>query len=560
MNFKMIFIKNQDEGGTNLMRVIVPAAKIVPEELQKLGKLPGIIYPINQKITFDYLMDQYRDSCSSMDIICYEQADKVQRRLKKYMGEKVRIKILPELGDLGHTIYFALDDTDEPVVINFSDTIVLDNIAEISGDAFYCHEDYMSEVWTYFDEKDGVITNVYDKKSLNPDVKKKLFVGVFQITDSKYFKRCLEKAFSAEKLQMNTFYYALLIYSQHNPMNAIMTENWFDIGHMDTYYNSKLEVKAREFNHITVDKARGILRKTSDDKDKFIGEIKWYLKLPADVEYVRPRIFDYSTSYESPYVSMEYYAYHTLHELFLYGDLGHQQWVDVFKRIRFVCEDFKRYSVTDKNIIPSLEEMYLTKTLQRFDRMKNDERFSMFFENSISINSRQYVSLNEICNTLKVIIPDMLYDVDTFNIIHGDLCFSNIMVDGNFSFIKVIDPRGKFGSYDIYGDHRYELAKLFHSVDGKYDFIIKDLFDVDYHLEKGTLAYKIQDRKREFNLYDVFLEVFKDEIRNDLKKIELIESLLFLSMIPLHGESLNHQMVMLGTGIELLNRVVDITV
>ena len=49
------------------------------------------------------------------------------------------------------------------------------------------------------------------------------------------------------------------------------------------------------------------------------------------------------------------------------------------------------------------------------------------------------------------------------------------MVDDNFSFIKVIDPRGKFGTYDIYGDFRYELAKLFHSVDGKYDFIIKDL-------------------------------------------------------------------------------------
>ena len=38
----------------NLKRVIIPAAKIVPAELQKLGKLPGIIYPINQKIAFDY--------------------------------------------------------------------------------------------------------------------------------------------------------------------------------------------------------------------------------------------------------------------------------------------------------------------------------------------------------------------------------------------------------------------------------------------------------------------------------------------------------------------------
>ena len=41
-------------------KVIIPAAKIVPEELQKLGKLPGIIYPVNQKVTFDYLYEEYK--------------------------------------------------------------------------------------------------------------------------------------------------------------------------------------------------------------------------------------------------------------------------------------------------------------------------------------------------------------------------------------------------------------------------------------------------------------------------------------------------------------------
>ena len=35
--------------------MIIPSAKLVPEELWNLGKLPGIIYPINQRIVFDYL-------------------------------------------------------------------------------------------------------------------------------------------------------------------------------------------------------------------------------------------------------------------------------------------------------------------------------------------------------------------------------------------------------------------------------------------------------------------------------------------------------------------------
>ena len=67
-------------------------------------------------------------------------------------------------------------------------------------------------------------------------------------------------------------------------------------------------------------------------------------------------------------------------------------------------------------------------------------------------------------------------------------------------------------------------------------------------------------KKRDFDLYKVFIDTFKAEIGNSLKQIEMIEALLFLSMIPLHSESIKHQMVMLGTGLEILNRVVNIQV
>lgn len=544
---------------SNKTSVIIPSATIVPKELQNIGRLPGIIYPINHDIVFDYLYKQYNKLDGTIDIICYEAKDKVERRLSSYIGEKVRIKDIPELTDLGHTMYYALEGVDSPVFVNFADTIIMDEGAlDVDGDVIYYSEDYVSDTWTYFDDADGKLTAIYDKKKGNSDEKKKLFVGLFRITDSKLFRACLETAFETENLTMSTFYYALCLYSQKVNISTFKVDGWFDIGHVDRYFNSKLEVKAREFNHINIDKDRGILRKSSDDKDKFIGEILWYLKLPADIEYVRPRIFSYSTSYSDPYVSMEYYAYHTVHELFMYGDLSYHQWVDIFNRIRFVCDDFSRYYVSDEKIKPALEDMYLTKTIQRFDKMKKDERFTEFFSNPIFVNGVKYKSLDAITEVLKEIIPEMLYDVDKFSIIHGDLCFANIMVDNNFSFIKLIDPRGKFGTYDIYGDARYELAKLFHSVDGKYDFIIKDLFKVDYDIENSRVDYKITDRVRDYDLYKLFTEVFKNEIGDNLKKIELIEALLFLSMIPLHGESFEHQMVMLGTGVEILDRVADI--
>ncbi len=538
--------------------VLIPSAKLVPEELQKIGKLPPIIYPLNEGLVFDYLYKQYRDRVDSILIICHENADKVHRRLKSYCGSSMQIVDLPKLDDLGHTIYYGIQQIDRPVIINFADTLVMDNIYDSEGDSFFYSESVPSETWTFFEEKDGVLTGIYDKTNAWMKNTRKLFVGVFQIMDSVLFRQCLESAFNREDLEMSSFYFALKLYSQTRPLKAIYTNNWFDIGHADRYFHSKVEVQAREFNHIQIDRERGILRKTSDDREKFIGEVLWYLKLPTDVEYARPRVFTYSTQYITPFIEMEYYSYHTLHELFLYGDIAAWQWQDIFERIRFILKDFRRYRVDGEGIRRSLEEVYLNKTLKRLGTLAGDAAFSVFFENPMRINGIAYRSLNEICGLLEKMIPSMLYDVDTFCIIHGDLCFANIMVDNNFQFIKVIDPRGKFGEYDIYGDPRYELAKLFHSVEGKYDYIIQDLMNVECEPERGILEYRIYERQRDFDLAGIFRQVFREEIGDDLRKIELIEALLFLSMIPLHGESRKHQYAMLGTGIEILAKVIDI--
>lgn len=541
------------------MQVIIPSAKIVSEDLQNLGRLPAIVYPVNQRPVFDYLYKEYVGS--DFRVITFENSKTVEQRLSDY--ENVDVLKLDKLGDLGTSVYAGIKNQSGEGIINFADTIVEDNINSVDGDALFYSEDIPSETWTFFDDNDGRIIRVVDKKreSTVNDNLEKLFVGVFKLSHLEYLQHCLYEALQEENSEISSFYRAIMKYSEKYPFKVIKTDKWFDIGHADKYFSSQLEVKAREFNHIKIDKDRGILTKTSDNVDKFIGEIKWYLKLPTDLEYVRPRIFSYSTSYNSPYVSMEYYAYHTIHELFLYGDLTKNQWTDIFRRIKFIYSDFQRYTVKDgSKIKAALKDMYLTKTINRFEKLKQNVQFSKFFTDPISVNGKKYKSLNEVTNVLKQVIPDKLYDIDQFNIIHGDLCFANIMIDNNYNFVKVIDPRGKFGDFDIYGDPRYELAKLFHSLDGKYDFIIKDLFNINYDLENAKIDYRINDRVRDVDLYELFVDVFEDEVKGNLQKIELIEALLFLSMIPLHGESIRQQLAMLGTGLDILNRVVDITI
>lgn len=468
-------------GDTAMTTVILPSAKVVTKDLQGIGKFPAIIYPVDQKRMIDLFNEQYIDfyDIEVLNVVAYEEYLQVKRKI----GDQKRVNVLKldELRDIGHTISYSIHELglsdDDFLIINFADVAVFEKLDCTVGDrCFYSDEDISSK-WTYFNEQGGRITTYYDKiDNTNEIDTNHMFIGLFHITRPYTFAQMIDVEDCA-KGESDTLWKALKKYSELYKMEMIKVDEWFDVGHIDKYYDMQMVVKSRIFNHITIDKDRGILTKKSDEKDKFIGEIQWYLKLPSDVEYARPRIFSYSVDYNSPYISMEYYAYHTLHELFLLGDLSDEQWTNIFRRIRFILNDFRRYSVKDTDLNGSLKAMYIDKTLSRIQSMIDDEGFPNFDE-TLVINGVSYVPLNQIYHRIEELTEKYLLDVAEFHIIHGDLCFSNIMIDPNYSFIKLIDPRGKFGKYDIYGDQRYELAKLMHSVNGKYDYIIQDRFSI----------------------------------------------------------------------------------
>lgn len=544
--------------------VIIPSAKSVPLEMQKIGKLPPVIYPIGNSIVFDLLRKQY-ESAKDIIILVGEDKEKVYQMVNedKACEDNKSIKIIdiPLYADLGRTIQYGLNKTVYPIIINFADTIVDDlSIDEDSDDIIYYSKGFYSKKWTYFDvNENGIIDRIFDKSEKYFEGEKKIFVGVFKISHPKVLDEILEN--NSKIKGENIFYKSIQQYSEMYKFKFIETRKWNDIGHIENYSQSKLAVQAREFNSIEIDDNRGILKKTSTQKTKLINEILWYLKLPSDLEYVRPRIFAYSLSYKSPFVSMEYYAYHTLHELFLYGDLSKQQWVRIFEKIKFICSDFNKYVVEDEAAInKSMKDVYLFKTIERIEQLRNNSLFDNFFEKNIIVNGSKFLSLNCIEKKLYDCVPRILLNRKKFNIIHGDLCFSNILIDDTLSFIKLIDPRGNFGEFDIYGDQRYEIAKMYHSIDGKYDYVIKDLFKIYFNTDEPTIKFEIQKKLIHDQIKSVFELCFEDYFNSNKNEIVTIESLLFLSMIPLHKENIKHQMAFLAIGLSLLNSVINITV
>ena len=544
--------------------LLIPSALLVPPDMRnKFGELPTALFPLGNKTMIERLYDKYKDI---VDVI-YIVVKRKQLLINDYINSKklpIRIIELDELRDLGYTIQYGIEFIirQEPsvdyVYVNFADSLLDEPIPIDSTDFIYYVTGMSTDEWTYFREKQGKIEIILDKCLVGGDNRLKdvsqIFIGVFGFAKPHYFLELL-KQYSNVHSEMDTFYQAIFTYSQKYPFTILHSKNWFDVGHSDNYSRATTSVAARSFNSIEIDEQRGILKKRSENKEKLVNEIRWYLRIPNKLQYLLPRVYDYSLDLTDPYVSMEYYGYHTLHESLVFGDLPLVKWQAIFQKLLFAINDMRQFTVTGERnqFETALRDIYLQKTFDRLDMMRNEPDFYSLFENIITINGKEYRSLNEYIKILPQLIEKLVVNTFTgqFNIIHGDLCFANILIEDTYDFIRVIDPRGKFGTFDIYGDARYELAKLMHTLEGKYDFIIEDMFDIN--VSGNTIEYHVH--KQIDNITNVFLDVFRESIDN-IQAVRLIEATLFLSMIPLHSDYKQRQFAMLATGVMLLEQVI----
>ena len=544
--------------------LLIPSALLVPSDMRnKFGELPTALFPLGNKTMIERLYDKYKDI---VDVI-YIVVKRKQLLINDYINSKklpIRIIELDELRDLGYTIQYGMEFIlgQEPLIdyiyVNFADFLLDEHVPINNHNFFYYASGMSTDEWTYFKDNNGIITDILDKCPLSENHQisnfSGIFVGLFGFTNPHYFLELL-KQYSNVHSDMDTFYQAIFTYSQEYPFTILHSQNWFDVGHSDNYSKATTSVAARSFNSIEIDEQRGILKKRSENKEKLVNEIRWYLRIPNKLQYLLPRVYDYSLDLTDPYVSMEYYGYHTLHESLVFGDLPLVKWQAIFQKLLFAINDMGKFTVTGERIQfeAALRDIYLQKTFDRLDMMRNEPDFHSFFENTITINGTEYRSLNEYIKMLPQLIEKLVVDTFTgqFNIIHGDLCFANILIEDTYDFIRVIDPRGKFGTFDIYGDARYELAKLMHTLEGKYDFIIEDMFDID--VIGNTIEYHVH--KQIDNITNVFLDVFRESIDN-IQAVRLIEATLFLSMIPLHSDYKQRQFAMLATGVMLLEQVI----
>lgn len=332
--------------------------------------------------------------------------------------------------------------------------------------------------------------------------------------------------------------------------------SWFDCGHVQNYFKTRSKIfGSRFFNSISLDTTSGVLTKKSSNKEKLLRESNYIEKLPRELSVYFPRVLNVyeANNGNGLNVDMEYYAYPTLAEVMLYWNVPISMWLGIFENLSSTLSKFSSYRGSFQR--NDWFEIYVTKVLDRvkaFDTsLSEQERDLLFSDSAIQINGKSYKSWNELKDFLPRVFA-IIEDSSDCAVIHGDYCFNNILCEPYVGLLKLLDPRGSFGEslVGIYGDRKYDWAKWGHSVVGRYDYIVNDLFSV-------------RNNKRDFQLttYDRPWQAELDKLYWDCVEksgldpgvISFIIGTLFVSMPPLHADSRSRQIAFFLRGIVFLN-------
>jgi hypothetical protein len=168
---------------------------------------------------------------------------------------------------------------------------------------------------------------------------------------------------------------------------------------------------------------------------------------------------------------------------------------------------------------------------------------------TININGKDCINpfyeLNEFEKSIISIINDFKY-----NFIHGDCTFSNALIDTN-NKVYLIDPRGSFGSTKLYGDKRYDWAKLFYSSSTNYDSINSKKFTVDID-SNGKVSLNIKS-----NGYEKFSDYIIDQSQMSKNEMLIIVSTIWLSLTGYVKEDVDSAMYSFYKGCELWNQAIN---
>ncbi|MFC5355619.1 phosphotransferase [Azospirillum himalayense] len=528
--------------------LITSGAYVGTEFVAEFGRLPPAFLPVGNRRLYERQIERLRSANPARLLLSIPEdftPDEFDLAKLEHLGvELVRV---PDNLRLGESVVFVLNVTapgDGELRILHGDTLIedidfpqLDVVSVDSTDEYY--------LWAEWRDEDKGLPAVMDEFPTTGTGRQYLS-GYFSFSSSHLLVQSITRA-------RGDFIAGLMGYSGSRRLRPIKTGAWMDFGHLQTYYQSRTRMTTqRAFNDLQI--TGRVVAKSSHDARKMLAEAAWYEKLPPRLRTFTPHLLGVSTETSQISYEVEYLHHLPLSDLYVFGRLPQVVWRSIFRALDewvTACSGYQPEAATQE--IEATRTLYREKTMERLERFAADTGLDL--DGHWVLNGQELPSLRAITEAAAAAVrPPEEQDI---RVIHGDLCFSNILYDFRTQRVKLIDPRALNGRGEptIYGDRRYDLAKLHHSVVGLYDFIIAGQYRLDVRPDRRIeFALPTEGRIRE--IQEEFLRTrFGGLTLHDAASLP-ISILFFLSMLPLHADHPQRQMAMLANALRLYDTLV----
>ena len=350
-----------------------------------------------------------------------------------------------------------------------------------------------------------------------PEIAMKLFINL-----EEYKKEINDSLINYEKLDENH-------YKENLEFVELKSDCLVDISNKDKFLKFiSGGFDARYFNSLSCNDY--IVTKKSTNIKKIKSEYQYYHLLPDDMKiwFVMP--FNYVENKNTASYSMERYNMTDLAIRWVHSSINTDEFEKLIKKLFHFIRTRKTKQVTKQEYEAIQKELYIDKLYRRIEELKNHEKYSII--KSYIENGTNYKSIDQILQKYTRLFDEINNKkFEYISVIgHGDLCFSNILYDTGSSMLKLIDTKGALKEEELWTNPYYDIAKLSHSICGRYDFFNSGLYEIKLNKNlKFDLDIKFDNTK--------YIDIFKKYLKEsgfDYRLIRLYESSLFLSMTPLH--------------------------
>jgi hypothetical protein len=322
-------------------------------------------------------------------------------------------------------------------------------------------------------------------------------------------------------------------YKKETGLSQITTSDWYDFGHVNTYYHSKAAFTTqRSFNELTINPR--FIEKSSIKNQKIKAEANWFDTLPAMLKSYTPQYLGHTESDGGKFsYRLEYLHITALNELFVFSEMPNSIWSNILEHCLNFIQDCNAELAPKNAIIQNINQLFGTKTLERLEEFTATRDFNLsdrwVFNDDLSVSIEQMLIESE---------KHLPGEKELATLMHGDFCFSNILYDFRSNRIKTIDPRGitPSGDITIYGDTRYDIAKLSHSILGMYDWIVAGYHQTHLDWKTKKVQFLISGEVKHKDTQSMFIEMVCKKHGLTAINLYAMQLQLFLSMLPLHAD------------------------